>query len=186
VEHASDNERVSNHLSQCSHCREEYGRLAAVVGLMRSDKSEDAPRDVLAYAMNVFKARADHPSLLRRIIGVLSFDSSTNAPAFGLRSGQATARQLLFTADDVEVDLRLATEGEKWVVSGQLLGADCTGGKVEVSNAENDSSVELNDLCEFKLSPVPAGVYRMMIRLSDKQIEVSEIELGEAGQNHLR
>jgi len=178
IEHQRDNERLTNHLAQCSSCREEHGRLAAVIELMRSDTSQDAPRDVIEYAVNTFKARAEQPSLLRRLIGVVSFDSSHNAPAFGLRSGQATARQLVYTADEVDVYLRLAAEGENWVLSGQLLGADCSGGNIEISGGQNDSSTEVNDSCEFKLSPVPAGVYRMTIRLSDKEIEISELVLG--------
>jgi len=179
LEHQRDDDRVTSHLGQCARCREEHGRLAATIELMRSDTSKDAPRDLIAYAINTFKTRAAQPSLLRRIIGVLSFDSRTTAPAFGLRSAQATAQQLVYTADDVDVDLRLAPEGEDWVVSGQLLGADCTGGKIVVSNDQNDSSAELNDSCEFKLSPVPAGLYRMTIRLSGKEIEITEIQLGE-------
>src|SRR5678815_2281498 len=67
-------------------------RVGQVLDLMRTDTAIDAPRDVLAYAVNIFSGRQASrvSSLMRRIVATLSFDSSANlAPAFGVRSGQA-------------------------------------------------------------------------------------------------
>src|SRR6185295_6096475 len=100
---ASANERAASlqHLSACSKCAGELQRVQHTLELMRADAATDAPRDLLASAINIFrKPESSEPSLLRRIVAALSFDSSLNtSPAFGVRSGQATSRQLLYSAE---------------------------------------------------------------------------------------
>src|ERR671916_835931 len=93
---------------------------------------EDAPPALVSGVVRMFRARraqSEAPGLLRRLVAALAFDSSSLTPAFGVRSGQAApARQLLFSAGDLDVDLRLAQGSEGWTVSGQVLGP-CTGGE---------------------------------------------------------
>ena len=168
------------HISDCSTCAGELDRLEQVIGLMRTDAAEDAPRDLVAYAVHIFQQRASmsEPSLLRRIIASLSFDSLKAAPAFGVRSGQVTSRQLLFEAEQNDLDLRIHPQGDEWVVSGQVLGPHCAGGHVELQSETASASAELNDLCEFTLSAVPSGSYRLGLRLQDLELEVPQLELG--------
>ncbi|HYH85081.1 MAG TPA: hypothetical protein VEX60_06325, partial [Pyrinomonadaceae bacterium] len=157
-------------------------QLGRVTQLMRADTSEDAPRDAIFNAIGMFRARAPAvaaPSILRRIVAALTFDSNALTPAFGVRSGQsAPVRQLLFSAGDFDVDLRLASGGEGWTVSGQVLGR-CEGGEVELGEAGRAarSSAALNDLCEFTLPPVPEGSYALRLRLGDTEIEIPELDL---------
>jgi anti-sigma factor RsiW len=174
------NERADSteHISACSRCGSELQRLGQLISAMRTDTSEDAPRDVLALAVNIFRQREAQPSLLRRIVAALSFDSCALAPAFGVRSGQSAARQLLFAAEDNDLDLRLLPQGEEWVIAGQVLGSSCAGGHVELQGETASAVAELNDLCEFKLSAVPSGSYRLRLRLADVEVEVQHLELG--------
>lgn len=146
---------------------------------MRSDNSSDAPRDVLAYAMNIFsRPENSQPSLLRRLVAALSFDSSSNlAPAFGVRAGQATSRQLLYSAEENDIDIRITPDGETWIVAGQVLGEDCSGGRIEIEGAGELATAELNDLCEFTLPPLPAGSYAVRLRLGSADIEIPKLEL---------
>jgi hypothetical protein len=171
------------HLDECAACSEQSEQLARLTSLMRTDASEDAPRDVLLNAVGLFHApraaRADAPGLLRRVVAALTFDSSSLTPAFGVRSGLASpARQLLFSAGDFDVDLRLAAGGEGWTVSGQVLGP-CEGGEVEVEGAQGVPSAQaaLNDLCEFTLPPVPEGVYTLRLRVAEVEVEIPELSL---------
>jgi hypothetical protein len=175
-----DKERATlmAHVTDCSHCAGELDRLTQLISLMRTDAAEDAPRDVIAYAVNIFRQRELKPSLLRRIVAALTFDSAHTAPAFGVRSGQAASRQLLFEAEDNDLDLRISPQGNEWVVSGQLLGTKCVGGAVALQSETTSASAVLNDLCEFKLSPVPPGNYILRLRLEDVELEVSQLELG--------
>ncbi|MGB8507592.1 MAG: hypothetical protein WCD76_04240, partial [Pyrinomonadaceae bacterium] len=153
-----------------------------ITGLMRADDSVDAPRDVLLSTVGMFRAKAKAPSLLRRLLATLDFDSGSHALAFGVRSGQAApARQLLFNAGDVSVDLRLARGGEGWTISGQVLGPCEDGGRVELirsGESEATTGAELNDLCEFVvLPPVEAGVYTLRLWLGEVEIEIPELDL---------
>jgi len=169
------------HLADCAGCAEQASQLARLTTLMRSDASEDAPRDVLLNAVGLMRARRPEteaaPGLLRRLVASLTFDSNTLTPAFGVRSGQtAPARQLLFSAGDFDVDLRLAAGGEGWTVSGQVLGP-CAGGEVEVSAGPQAARAGLNDLCEFTLPPVPEGVYTLRLRVGEVEVEIPQLSL---------
>ena len=155
---------------------------------MRTDSAEDAPHNAMAHALNLFRTRkasveaaSSEKSLGRRVLAALSFDSMTVAPAYGVRSGEASgARQLLFSAGDNDLDVRLTPTGETWVVSGQVLG-NCKGGAIELESAEGEGSVvaaaALNDVCEWTLPAVPTGNYRLRVRLGDTEVEVPELEL---------
>jgi anti-sigma factor RsiW len=170
------------HLDACARCSEQAAQLGRVTAIMRADTSEDAPHDAIFNVVQMFRSRpaaAREPGLLRRIVAALTFDSNALAPAFGVRSGQnATARQLLFSAGDFDVDLRLAAGGEGWTVSGQVLGP-CAGGEVELGEAGQaaTSSAALNDLCEFTLPPVPEGSYALRLRLGNMEVEIPELDL---------
>lgn len=168
------------HLSTCPECAAEFHRLGKVVELMRTDTATDAPRDVLGYAINIFRGReqSSEPSLLRRIIAALTFDSSMNmAPVFGVRSGQAASRQLLYSAEENDIDLRISSRDDQWIVAGQLLGQDCVGGRVEIEGESGLAVVALNELCEFTLPPLPPGSYKLRLLLQDAEVEIPQLEL---------
>jgi hypothetical protein len=179
---ASADERAASmaHLSSCSRCATELQRVGQVLELMRSDSATDAPRDMLAYAINIFSGRdkSSAPSLLRRIVAALSFDSSMNmTPAFGVRSGQAASRQLLYSAEQSDVDLRISSQDDQWIIAGQLLGQDCVGGRVEIEGEGGSAVAVLNELCEFTLPPVPPGSYTLRLLLQDTEVEIPQLEL---------
>lgn len=179
------------HLATCAECASELHRLENVMTLMRTDREPDAPRDVLSYAVNLFAQRAQTraPSALRRLVAALTFDSALNmAPAFGVRSGPSSSpgsQQLLFSAEDHDVELRVSAAENDWVVAGQLFGEDCAGGEVKLVKLDEASRaasaeagvVQLNDLCEFILPPVAPGHYQLLVRLVDVEIEIPEFEL---------
>lgn len=177
---AAEHDALMPHLSSCSDCSRELHRLEQAIALMRSDKSEDAPRDVLSSAINIFRPKSAEaePSLLRRLVATLTFDSLTVAPAFGVRSGQAQSRQLLYSAEDNDIDLRITLQNNEWVVAGQVLRADCFGGQVEMQGTAGSIMVPLNDVCEFTLPAVPRGEYLLRVKMSDVEVEVPRLELG--------
>ena len=168
------------HLSDCAVCAHQLARLAQVFELMKTDAAIDAPRDLLAQALTIFHGREDshESSLLRRIIATLSFDSQSNlAPAFGVRSGQAASRQLLYSAEENDIDLRITPEKDTWIVAGQVLGEDCVGGHIEIEGEGEFVAADFNELCEFRLRPIPAGRYRVRLRLGNAEVEIPQLEL---------
>lgn len=181
------NSETASHLSDCAQCVGEMRRLEGLVQLMREDRSVDAPRDVLADAVNIFAERklkfalrrAEPRSFVKRIVAALSFDSFDRAPAFGVRSGPGAARQLLYSAGDHDIDLRInEQEDQRWAIAGQVLGEHCASGEISLHGYEVSNSAYLNEQCEFTLPAVPAGTYELVVRLADVEVEVPRIEIG--------
>lgn len=170
------------HLADCTRCAGQAAQLGHLAALMRADTSEDAPAALVSDVVRMFRARrpAAETGLLRRLVAALTFDSSSLTPAFGVRSGQAApARQLLFSAGDLDVDLRLAQGPEGWTVSGQVLGP-CAGGGVELVAADGSTAARaaLNELCEFTLlPPSPGGTYALRLRFGATEVEIPELSL---------
>lgn len=177
---ATADDRTASHISDCASCSTELHRLEDLITLMREDQSVDAPRDVLAQAINVINRQsAGRDPILRRVIAALKFDSLTLAPAFGVRSTQTSARQLLYSAEGNDVDLRIAKqEDDRWLVAGQLLAEDCSGGEIQLEGETQTISAVLNELCEFTLPAVAPGNYRFLLRLANVEIEVPKLDLG--------
>lgn len=167
------------HISACSRCTTELQQLRQVVTLMRTDTSEDAPADILAYARNMFRERATARELpiLRRIVAALSFDSLKVAPTFGVRSTSASFRQLLYSVESSDIDLRITSDNDQWVVAGQVLGQDCGGGEVTLEGERESVVAAVNELCEFNLPPVAAGSYKLFLRLPGVEVEIPQLEL---------
>jgi hypothetical protein len=178
---ASERDASLAHLKACSRCNSQLERVQQVVNLMRNDTLEDAPRDVISQAVNIFQRRETgaKQSVLRRVMAALSFDSASLTPAYGVRSGQTSTRQLLYSTGENDLDLRVTPGDEAWIVSGQVLGqSQCAGGEVHLeSMAGKTAAAELNELCEFTLPPVAAGSYTLRLRLSNLEIEIPEFEL---------
>jgi hypothetical protein len=167
------------HTHDCSRCGEQLTQLQQLINTMRADTAIDPPNYVVARALDLFPAlvaAAKEPSLVRRVLAALSFDSLELPAAYGVRSGQTATRQLLFNAGENDLDLRVTPSGESWVLSGQVLG-DCTGGEVELEGASGAASITMNELCEFTLPALPTGSYTLRLRLNEMEVEVPQLEL---------
>jgi len=143
--------------------------------MMRSDRTTDVPRDVLASAINVFSR--EKPLPLRRIIALLTFDSRNAGPAFGMRSLSAESRQMLYSAEEIDLELRITVQNDECILAGQVLGEGCAEGHVEIAGVAGRSKATLNEECEFTLPPIPPGNYSLTIRMLDREIEIPEFEL---------
>ncbi len=163
------------HLSICSTCDDTLRQLQELILMMRSDITNDAPRDVLTSAINIFSQ--PKPSSLRRIVALLTFDSRNAGPAFGVRSPSAASRQMLYSAEEIDLELRITVQNDECILAGQVMGEGCAAGQVEISGAAGKLEATLNEVCEFTLPPIPAGKYSLVIRMLDRQIEIPELEL---------
>jgi len=177
-----DQDSAQLHLAGCERCHAEFTLLQRVTGVMRADALEDPPAHVVARALRIIQQQPDtasrQPNLLRRIQAVLTFDSIQTAPAFGVRSATTGIRQLLFSAGDRDLDLRLEHAGAGWQISGQILGACDGGGQIALLGGPTPIDARLSELCEFTLPPVPAGNYSLTVRLSDVEFTAPVLELG--------
>ncbi|HEX7331868.1 MAG TPA: hypothetical protein VF290_10225 [Pyrinomonadaceae bacterium] len=162
------------HVSTCSECDTTLRRLRQLIHTMKSDRGADAPRDVLLSTINIFSPRQ---SPLRRVVAILTFDSRNASPAYGMRSIHANSRQMLYSAQETDLDLRITVQNDECIVAGQIMRDGCTGGVVQISGASGSAEASLNELCEFTLPAVPVGNYSLTVRMLDVEIEIPELEL---------
>jgi hypothetical protein len=172
---AEARQAAMTHISTCSTCHDALGRLQQFILMMRSDRTTDAPRDVLSAAINIFSQEKRSP--LRRIVALLIFDSRNAGPAFGMRSFPASSRQLLYSAEETDLDLRITVQNDECVLAGQVIGDGCAEGHVEISGVAGRSKATLNEVGEFTLPPIPIGNYSLTVRMLDREIEIPELEL---------
>ncbi|MFP4439560.1 MAG: hypothetical protein ACLFVO_20145 [Chloroflexaceae bacterium] len=177
----------------------ELARLEALIALMRQDTTEDAPGHVISQAQRIFQPAppvtgASSPmqdiidagaDVLRQVIAVLQFDSFRTPQAYGVRQSGIgpEVRQVLYNADTYDIDLRIAPHDGSWQISGQVLGPDDEDtivGTVELGSTTPLTSVPCNDFGEFVLPPVPAGSYRLIVRLPDLAITIESLEVGQS------
>jgi hypothetical protein len=163
------------HLSHCSACADALDRLREMIRLMRTDTALDVPHDVLASALDIF--RPEEQTILPRFVAVLTFDSRNTTRALGMRSFHTASRQVLYSAQDTDVDLRIAVQNEECILTGQVIRQNCPGGRVTVEGTAGLVETALNDLCEFTLPALPPGTYSLIVRLHDIEIEIPELEL---------
>lgn len=155
--------------------------------LQRSRGLRDAPESVIQRSIDLFRPRARAaagPSLLQRVLAVLDFDSAgLLLPAQGVRSSATASRQLLFTAEGRDIDLRIVSaegsaprDGGRWVIFGQLLGPDREG-RVELSSADGVREVSLDEMLEFRFDQVPGGPVRLALHLPGVVIELPPLDV---------
>jgi hypothetical protein len=177
--HSTATPDALEHLSSCAQCSSQLESIRKTIALMRSDTAEDAPVELVATVKNYPRTVVTRqPSLVHRIVASLTFDSLTTAPAFGLRSQTAAGRQLIYSTETADIDVRVTTENEEWQIAGQVLGAECATGDVDLQGDSFSASAKLNELCEFSFGSVPAGTYKISVRLPDVVIETPRLELG--------
>jgi len=155
--------------------------LNKIVYLMQTDKSADAPADSLKWTKNLFRTRAIEPkkSLVQKVLAVLQMDLAPNKAVFGERSASASAaRQMLFSAGDISIDLRITKAGNGFTIAGQILGTGFAGAEIELRSAERSFTVQTNELSEFGFDTIAKGKYTFSLTLRDKEIIIENIEIG--------
>ncbi len=155
-----------------------------VAGILASRCLVEAPSHLLARADAMWRPRdaAARPrlaSLLKRLHARLASDSGLLPPLVpGLRSAQAGPRQLVFSADGVDIDLRVVADGEPgraWL-HGQVF-ADGEGGAVWIRGEAGSHSAAIDGFGEFRLGPLEAGDYQLGVERDDWVVELPGLAL---------
>lgn len=167
------------HLSTCSHCAKELQTLQQAIGLMRIDDVESAPASLIKSARDMFRGSGANrePSRLARVLAALTFDSLTAKPAFGLRSGATSGRQLVYSTEKADIDLRVSPQSGEWEIAGQILDSSQRG-TVNLESENFSATADLNELAEFGFQSVPSGIYTMFVHLPELEIEIPPLQLG--------
>jgi len=159
----------------------------------------DAPPAWVAAAVALWPAAASAPAGLpawlaglRRVLATLRFDSAAQpALALGMRGARASTRQLLFSAEGYDLDLRLtpAPDGPGWQLDGQVLGPEgpmrvaLSTGEAELGAAPpagapaTSREVEPDEFGEFHFQGLAQGRWRLQLHLPALLVELPPIEL---------
>jgi anti-sigma factor RsiW len=171
---------VESHVAGCAHCFHKLTDLRHLITRLQSAAEPNV--SVTERAVQMYRSRKSRPSNLleplRRVMAVLHFDSNTMTPSFGVRSGAPVARQLLFRAGANEIDLRIQPIGQMWTLSGQILGPSAASGNALLQDLQGVREVKLSELSEFIFTSIPAGMYRLVVSLTDADIELADIRVG--------
>ena len=191
----TQNAGAQSHLAECMECRTSLNELQSIILAMRSHELLMPPAGVTQRALQIFRpvekpsSRSVSASLAESVAGsvaalqagvqalvaVLRFDSGLT-PVYGMRSGSGQARQLFYSVDEFDIDLRLAPRAGEWTVEGQLLGGN-SGGTAELVSAGSSYNGDLNELGEFAFAGVRPDSYRLRITLPGLEISVPELVL---------
>jgi hypothetical protein len=168
------------HVSACHRCAAEVAWLERVIELMRTNDIEEPPPRVATHIMHSFRSHSalELAPLRQRIVAALRFDSAQLPLPVGMRSGPIVERQLVFSAEGLNLDLRITPAGSLWTVSGQVLVSGRRG-QVELRSPSGTLQAELSDASEFVLPPVPPGDYTLILQLTDVEVEVVGLKVGE-------
>ena len=142
---------------------------------METDTSVDAPQDAISWSKNIFLTRASKPekSLTQKVLAILQMDLSPTKAAFGERSASASkARQMLFQAGDVSIDVRVKQEEYGFSLHGQILGEDFADGVIKLGEFETHA----NEVSEFKFVKIPNGKYDLYLQKDDKEIVIEGLQ----------
>ena len=157
--------------------------------LPRAAALPDAPADWVQRAVAAWQpplgARLAEiaQGLREQVQALLKFDSWAAAPlATGLRStGSSATRQLVFSAEGRDVDLRIApAEGSLFTLSGQVLGPDEAGTVTLQPEATGvtPQMAALDAFGEFHLPGLAPGRYRLSLLLPGQELVLPPFEVG--------
>lgn len=168
-----------SHLDACPGCVADLAWLTHTVVTLRADTSEEPAARAVADVKALFRARAPRPAFpLGTLDALLRFDSARAVPAFGLRSGGTTERQLIFSAGPYDVDLRIAPAGDRCSVAGQLLGnIPGARGQAEILGSADADRAKLSPESEFAFRPLRPGMYSLTIRFDEQAIGLRNVEI---------
>jgi hypothetical protein len=156
----------------------------AIVQALRAESTQmDAPEHVIQRAFTIWKPKTATASqtVLSKVLAVLKFDSMTASPvAMGVRSIGSATRQMLFSAEGRDIDVRIAPRtignAQKWDVVGQVLGPD-DNGSVSLRSEHREWSANLNELSEFHIEDVPEGEYQLLVMLNGSVIVLPDLKI---------
>lgn len=183
---SEEHREVEKHLAQpCSRCQMTVSRFEQMWKLLCLPKiaSQAPPPEVLQRMLSVF--RWGRPSWRQRISATLQFDSFRQLALSPVR-GVTQARQMLFSAPGVDIDLRVTPEDGTASVRGQVLGASDTDRQglqetITVSLCQAGEVIahtQTDEWGQFSFSYLPTGTYDLLVSYGETQITVENLLLG--------
>jgi len=176
--------RVRQHLDAgCRQCRESLSWLEKAMGAIRETESVQVPAASLERARALFRERFRPAPARSSWLARLSFDGRL-APLPAMARGVSDEGfQLVYSAEEYDVDIwQEPTEAGDWYLIGQVLPhvteSRAVPLEVILAGAAQTVFTVRPDGEEFHFTAVPAGVYRMRLRLADGEMVIPDLTVG--------
>jgi hypothetical protein len=148
---------------------------------------ESPPPEVRSTLIARFRAHAGDrrtPDLLKRVVATLTFDGGLR-PAVGARAAgmQGTRRQLVYSADDLDVALNFLPRArdKDFDLEGQVLprdDVDLGSFSVQLLQSETELGITAtDDLGAFAFESIPSGVYEIILSTDRVEVSIAPVEL---------
>lgn len=149
-----------------------------------SRRMENAPQAPLEQAFAIWRPRPATPGLMQRLVARLRFDDATAAMAPALRSAKPRVRQMIFSVDNVDIDLRIESAAVlgpgTWIVRGQVLGMP-TSSSVVLRSGDQVSQTSCDEFGAFHFDGVATGLHQLWIEAADLSVELPSFDVGPEG-----
>ena len=182
---SASSDAVAAHLvSGCAQCASDQAWYESVKRVVAADDSIEPPPWVLKRAFKVFDAPRSRSGLTARLGAVLAtlvYDSLSEPVLAGARATEWSDHQLLYRADDFNIDLLVEASGRQMKLRGQILREgeslfESTAG-IALDLFRDGALVQsarTNEVGEFIISAIDLGRY-------DLRIETGEVSITVAG-----
>jgi anti-sigma factor RsiW len=174
-------ESIEAHIADCPHCARELQLLTRLAGDPQLGRSPPDPWNILNAT-----ARETAAGKLRRVFAELLPPAAPLAGAYGALRGQSHMAQYAYHAENLQITIgvrQLAQRADRRVVVGLLeLDDDPAAiiGQATASLLHQDrpiSVTELDDLGNFVLDDLDPGIYRLSLRLPDREVIIDALTL---------
>src|SRR5215472_9884400 len=158
---------TQSHIRMCEQCRSDVSWLQWLADFGAREKEYDPPSWALTNAENVFRLKKPRlVTIAREIVASLVYDSFNEPLPMGVRQRDLPARQALFQADNVHLDLKIEVGDEKGLIIGQVVSdrgeMDIHGLTIEITQeGKVVSKSSTNALGEFVFQDLPRGNYEL-------------------------
>lgn len=175
--------QVEVHLALCQQCSWRLTRLKVLLQSVAEDQTVAPPEDILKRAINIARGRRE--SVLRepwrRVVAALRFDSRLQLSAAGTR-GTARGWQMLFTTEQVDIDLHVKPGRTDSDLMGQMLNTQTSGKTLAAFVSLQDTSgrwqraTETDSLGQFTFRQIPSGNYDLIFDLETQEVAIPGLE----------
>jgi hypothetical protein len=182
---AEERSKAELHLAEpCWHCGRRLALLRTVLHSVAGDRTVAPPPAILKRAVDIGHSRRERPtrSPWMRVIAALSFDSRLQLSAAATR-GAKRVRQMLFTTDQVDIDLQVTPGRADNDLIGQMLSSERSGEvtpafvSLQSRTGELVRATETDTRGQFAFRQVPFGVYDLVFDLENQEVAVTGLEL---------
>lgn len=173
------------HLSEpCESCQRRLVLLQTVLRTSADDQTTPPPVSVLKQAVDIplTHPKNTQPNLWTRLVAALTFDSQLQLSS-ALTRGATRERQMLFSAEQMDIDLQIKSTRESSDLIGQILGEQRSGAVTSafVSLQKNTGQLlkatETDSKGQFVFRGIHAGIYDLIFDLENQEVAVMGIEV---------